>query len=84
MVLHHAYTPYLKVAVNDKSVGSISSKMLCEAFANIYKDKNAVCVMSTVGSDGEVEAVKPGMSYALKGAMLGFATGMGIDKFVAA
>ena len=43
-----------KVAINDKSVGAISSKPLCEAFANIYKDKNAVCTMTPVGADGEV------------------------------
>ena len=70
----------MKVVVNDKSVGSISSKPLCEAFASIYKDNNAVCVMNAVGSDGQVAAASPGMqSYALKGAMLGFATGVGID-----
>lgn len=42
------------MAINDKSVGAISSKPLCEAFANIYKDKNAVCTMTPVGADGEV------------------------------
>ena len=69
-----------KVVVNDKSVGSISSKPLCEAFANIYKDNNAVCAMSAVGSNGEVAAAPPSsQSYAFKGAMLGFAAGLGID-----
>ena len=43
------------MATNDKSVGVISSKPLCEAFANIYKDKNAVCSMIPVGADGEVD-----------------------------
>ena len=42
------------MAINDKSVGVISSKPLCEAFANIYKDKNAVCSMIPVDADGEV------------------------------
>lgn len=74
----------LKVAINDKSVGAISSKPLCEAFANIYKDKNAVCTMTPVGADGEVSAAANlGLAYALKGAMLGAAAGFGYSKVAA-
>ena len=50
------------MAINDKSVGAISSKPLCEAFANIYKDKNAVCSMIPVGADGEVGRAAPSLT----------------------
>eukprot|EP00567_Pseudictyota_dubia_P013521 CAMPEP_0197446556 /NCGR_PEP_ID=MMETSP1175-20131217/11486_1 /TAXON_ID=1003142 /ORGANISM="Triceratium dubium, Strain CCMP147" /LENGTH=130 /DNA_ID=CAMNT_0042977699 /DNA_START=131 /DNA_END=523 /DNA_ORIENTATION=- len=38
----------LSFAVNDKDVGSISSKALASGFAGIYTDKKAVCKMSPV------------------------------------
>lgn len=41
----------LGVKVNNKSVGSIKSKLLSSAFANIYCDSKAVCKMSAVGSE---------------------------------
>ena len=73
------------MAVNDKAVGAISSKPLCEAFANIYKDKNAVCAMTAVGADGEVAATpKSGLACALKGGVLGAAAGFGYSKFSSA
>eukprot|EP00964_Phaeocystis_antarctica_P041087 scaffold23491_cov66-Phaeocystis_antarctica.AAC.9 len=84
--MHHACPLHItrKVAINDKSVGAISSKPLCEAFANIYKDKNAVCTMTPVGADGEVSAAaNSGLACALKGAVLGAAAGFGYSKVAA-
>ena len=53
-----------------------------QAFANIYKDKNAVCAMNPIGGDGEVAAGgKSGLVYALKGAVVGAAAGYGYSKF---
>ena len=42
----------LGVSVNGKKVGEVRSKVLSKAFANIYSDRNAVCSMDPVGSDG--------------------------------
>jgi uncharacterized protein YcbX len=39
----------LTVTVNDKAIGSISSKSLASAFEKIYTDKNAVCALKPVG-----------------------------------
>ena len=51
-------------------------------FANIHKDKNAVCAMNPIGGDGEVAAGgKSGLVYALKGAVVGAAAGYGYSKF---
>ena len=68
----------LKVAVNGKSVGSIGSKKLASAFANIYCDKKAVCEMKALdgveeeggGGGGGIFAPK-----ALAGAAIGYAVG---------
>ncbi len=38
----------LGVSVNGKKVGSVGGSSLCKAFANIYKDKKAVCAMHAV------------------------------------
>ena len=65
----------LGVSVNGKSVGSIGSKALSSAFANIYCDKNAVCTMAAVGEDGEVAASGGGLITPLRGAALGAAVG---------
>ena len=67
----------LKVAVNDKAVGSIGSKGLATAFANIYCDKNAVCSMSPVGEDG---AAGGGFLTPKKGALIGAAAGYALGK----
>lgn len=74
------------MAINNKNVGAISSKPLCEAFANIYKDKNAVCTMAPVSADGEVAAGAQSTprAYALKGGILGAAAGYFYGKLAAA
>ena len=70
----------LKVAVNDKAVGSIGSKRLASAFANIYCDGNAVCNMSPVGSDGEVSGSGGGFLTPKRGALVGAAVGYAVGK----
>ena len=53
----------------------------CQAFANIYKDQNAVCAMSAVSADGEVAAAaKSGLAFALKGGVVGALAGYGYSK----
>ena len=66
----------LKVAINDKSVGSVGSKALAKAFANIYCDGKAVCAMSKVGED----ASSGGFLTPKKGALIGAAVGYGLGK----
>lgn len=71
----------LKVAVNDKQVGVVGSKVLASAFANIYCDRNAVCTMEAVGADGEVAAGGGGgLLTPLRGAAIGAVAGYGIGK----
>ena len=41
----------LSLDVNGKNVGTIGSKPLATAFANIYTDKNAVCKLQSLGDD---------------------------------
>ena len=41
----------LTLDVNGKNVGTIGSKSLATAFANIYTDKNAVCKLQSLDSD---------------------------------
>ena len=67
----------LSVAVNGKAVGSIGSKKLATAFANIYCDKNAVCSMKAVGADGEI-ASSGGSGLLKKSLILGAAVGGGV------
>jgi uncharacterized protein len=40
----------ISLFINDKSIGSISSTQLARAFAAIYTDKNAVCVLHPIGA----------------------------------
>lgn len=68
----------LKVAVNDKAVGTISSKKLASAFANIYCDSKAVCNMAAVSEDGEVAS--SGFLTPRKGALIGAAAGYALGK----
>ena len=70
----------LKVAVNDKAVGSIGSKALAKAFANIYCDGKAVCDMAAVGADGEVASSKGGLITPFRGAALGAFLGYKLGK----
>ena len=69
----------LKVAVNDKSVGTVGSKKLASAFANIYCDRNAVCKLAAVGGDGEV-ASGGGLITPRRGALVGAALGYSLGK----
>jgi hypothetical protein len=71
----------LTIAVNDKQVGSISSKPLAKAFAGIYTDANAVCELKPVGEGtveegggGEGKLVTP-TNCAAVGAILGYGIG---------
>ena len=64
----------LTVAVNDKAVGSVGSKLLASAFANIYSDKNAVCAMNAAASDGSA-ASGGGFITPMRGALVGAALG---------
>jgi len=63
----------LGIAVNDKSMGTVGSKVLSSAFANIYRDKNAVCAMKAVGEDGET--AQSGFLTPKRGALIGAAVG---------
>ena len=38
----------LSLTVNDKEIGSVASKPLAKAFADIYCDKHAVCKMQKI------------------------------------
>lgn len=40
----------ITVSINDKTIGNIPSKPLAKAFAGIYTDKNAVCVLHSVNA----------------------------------
>jgi hypothetical protein len=67
----------LRVAVNDKAVGTIGSKALTSAFADIYCDKNAVCTMVPVG---EAAASTGGFLTPKRGAAIGAAVGYALGK----
>jgi hypothetical protein len=71
----------LSLAVNGKNVGSIGSKPLAAAFANIYCDKNAVCEMKSVG-DATDESQAGGLITPKRGAIVGAALGFGIGKLL--
>ena len=66
----------LKVAVNDKAIGTVSSKALAKAFAGIYCDKNAVCSMAPIGA----EESGGGFLTPKRGAVLGAAAGYMLGK----
>ena len=72
----------LGVSVNGKKVGAVGSKALSSAFANIYKDGNAVCTMNAVGADGETEGGGGGLITPTRGAALGAALGYGLGKML--
>lgn len=65
----------LGVSVNGKKVGEVRSKVLSKAFANIYSDRNAVCSMDPVGSDGAVATAKGGLITPMRGALVGALVG---------
>lgn len=71
----------LKVAVNDKAVGTIGSKPLAKAFANVYCDGKAVCAMAPIGDDGE--AASGGLITPKRGALVGAAVGYALGKALA-
>ena len=71
----------LKVAVNGKAVGSVGSKALASAFANVYCDKNAVCSLTPVGEDGD--EAKGGFLTPKRGALIGAAAGYALGKVLA-
>jgi len=70
----------LGLSVNSKSLGFIGSKALCSAFAGIYTDPNAVCVMSDIGDDGEAAASCSCLTPAKRGALVGAAAGFLVGK----
>lgn len=73
----------LGIAVNDKNIGSISSKPLAKAFAAIYTDKNAVLALKPVGEDGEgEESGIGGLITPSRCAIVAAALGWGIAKLV--
>ena len=49
----------LALAVNDKGVGSVSSKLLGSAFAGIYTDGNKICAMNPVEGGGARARAEP-------------------------
>ena len=71
----------LGITINDKVVGTVKSKVLASAFANVYCDKNAVCTMSPIGADGEVassgDGLKPKLGAAI-GALVGYKLGQAL------
>jgi hypothetical protein len=69
----------LGLAVNDKPVGVIGSKVLASAFAGIYCDKNAVCSMKGVDESGGEES-GGGLITPTRGALVGAAVGYGLGK----
>ena len=71
----------LSLAVNGNKVGSIASKPLAAAFANIYCDNNAVCEMKPV-DDATDESQAGGLITPKRGAMVGAALGYGIGKLL--
>eukprot|EP00967_Tisochrysis_lutea_P116902 scaffold188629_cov36-Tisochrysis_lutea.AAC.2 len=73
----------LVVVIDSKPCGSIGSKVLCSAFANIYSDKNAVCSMSPISANGEVTGDSCGAcTRARCGAIVGAAAGYAIGKLL--
>ena len=78
----------LGVTVNEKRVGTVGSRPLAEAFANIYSDSKAVCTMNAVlADDGEQGAAVAAGGCQLTpqrgakvGAAVGAALGYGIGK----
>ena len=72
----------LGVSVNDKQVGTIASKAIATAFANIYSDSKAVCTMNAVGSDGEVAAGGGGLLTPMRGAVAGALLGYKLGKLL--
>ena len=78
----------LGVSVNEKRVGTVNSKPLAAAFANIYSDSKAVCAMNAVLSDDGEQgaAVAAGgcrltpLKGAKVGAAVGAALGYGVGK----
>lgn len=41
----------LALSVSGKAMGTVASKPLCQAFAGIYCDRNAVCKLDAVDDD---------------------------------
>lgn len=70
----------LSVSVNDKDVGTISSKPLASAFKGIYCDGNAVCKMQSL-SDAE-ESPASGVINPRNCAVAGGVLGYGIGKLL--
>jgi len=72
----------LSVSVNNKNVGSAGGKALCNAFAGIYTDKNAVCSLYDV--DGDESSAGHGLLTAPRvGALVGAALGYSAGKVLA-
>ena len=70
----------LSIAINDKSIGSISSKPLAKAFAAVYTDKNAVLELKPIsGGDDAIATTGKGLTPA-RCAVIGAAVGWGIGK----
>ena len=72
----------LSIAINDKNVGSVSSKPLAKAFADIYTDKNAVLELKPVGDDEETTSTTGGFITPGRCAVAGAAIGWGIGKLL--
>ncbi len=72
----------LSIAINDKGIGSISSKPLAKAFAAVYTDKNAVLELKPIsgGNDPQTTAAK-GITPT-RCAIIGAAVGWGIGKLI--
>jgi len=43
----------LSLSVGGKAMGAVASKPLCQAFAGIYCDRNAVCKLADVDDDDD-------------------------------
>mmetsp|Transcript_50974 Transcript_50974/g.75635 ORF Transcript_50974/g.75635 Transcript_50974/m.75635 type:complete len:203 (+) Transcript_50974:138-746(+) len=73
----------LTLLVDDKKIGAVHSKILPEAFASIYSDKNAVCAMHHVaGSTAETADGFLSTPYfaVIQGGVLGLLLGYGVSK----
>jgi hypothetical protein len=70
----------LSIAINDKGIGSISSKPLAKAFAAVYTDKNAVLELKPIsGGDNPETTTGKGLTPT-RCAIIGAAVGWGIGK----
>lgn len=73
----------LSLSVNGKSVGTIASKPLAKAFANIYCDNNAVCEMKPVGeATADSLTASSGLITPKHCAAVGAVLGYGIGKLL--